>query len=391
MDSHEKYAALLDAFIDGELPEQEAEAVRAHLAVCADCQGYVSDALTMRDGFPDIEETPVPDGFREAALSALPPRKITYWKTALLPLAACAAVVLLIQGVSGFPIGSRGALAPESAEAETEESVPDTVPDTDLDGGVPILNAAFPLPSPEPSETSGNRYDALDMADAASSKKSAPEQRSVTAEDTLSGSVASATTEAPSDEYEEEEPSGQSTAGPEAGAGESTEAETVTGNRTGPEAAGNSTEAEAVTGNSTVPEVAGNATGPEAASGNATNANAETPLPPDDYAAMETLPEEFSVTEAVPEEDAEAELFSAPASVWTIPVESIVLLEDYAPAGETEYGVWYALTAEEFDELSLNLSEMGLETVPGAADADNTPPITFPGVVYVFVPLYETP
>ena len=59
----ERYAALLDLFVDGELPPGEMEQVQAHLAVCPGCQAYVDDALAIRAGFPDVEDTAVPEGF----------------------------------------------------------------------------------------------------------------------------------------------------------------------------------------------------------------------------------------------------------------------------------------------------------------------------------------
>ena len=81
-------------------------------------------------------------------------------------------------------------------------------------------------------------------------------------------------------------------------------------------------------------------------------------------------------------EDAEAELYSAPVSVWTVPTGAASLLESYTRAGETESGVWYALTEEEFDELSRKLADKNLEAVP----ADELPP-TFPDAeYYIFVP-----
>lgn len=59
----EEYAALLDLYVDGELPPGEMERVQAHLETCPGCRGYVDDALAIRAGFPDIEDTVVPEGF----------------------------------------------------------------------------------------------------------------------------------------------------------------------------------------------------------------------------------------------------------------------------------------------------------------------------------------
>ena len=57
----EKYAALLDLFVDGELSAEEMGAVQAHLENCPGCQAYVDDALTVRAAFPQVEDTAVPE------------------------------------------------------------------------------------------------------------------------------------------------------------------------------------------------------------------------------------------------------------------------------------------------------------------------------------------
>ena len=67
----EEFAALLDPYVDGELPLEEAARVRAHLAVCGGCRAYVQAALAIRDAFPDAEETEVPEGFAEGVMAAV--------------------------------------------------------------------------------------------------------------------------------------------------------------------------------------------------------------------------------------------------------------------------------------------------------------------------------
>ena len=66
----EEFAALLDPYVDGELPLEEAARVRAHLAVCGGCRAYVQAALAIRDAFPDAEDTEMPEGFAETNFSA---------------------------------------------------------------------------------------------------------------------------------------------------------------------------------------------------------------------------------------------------------------------------------------------------------------------------------
>ena len=43
----EEFAALLDPYIDGELPPEETARVRTHLLACDGCRTYVRAALTM--------------------------------------------------------------------------------------------------------------------------------------------------------------------------------------------------------------------------------------------------------------------------------------------------------------------------------------------------------
>ena len=100
----DEYAALLDLYVDGELSPEEMTAVQAHLDACPGCRAYVDDALAIRAAFPDVEFTPVPDGFAEgvmAAVRAEVPAKAgqtqkNTWKV-LAPLAACLAIVAVLQ------------------------------------------------------------------------------------------------------------------------------------------------------------------------------------------------------------------------------------------------------------------------------------------------------
>ena len=332
MNSHDKYAALLDAFIDGELSAQEAGEVREHLTLCADCQSYVSDALTMRDAFPDIEETVVPDGFAESVLAALPPRQIqwrTQWKKFVLPLAACLAVFLLVRGL------------PRIGESTGSDAVSESVTsDMDAGGGTPMMSVAYnpddadTMPpadagyGSDDADTADYRYDDAPQASeansatesAAASKKSAPEQRS-------------AAESVP--ETEEALEGGFLAAG-------SAESDAVT---------------QSAFDEDTAPDTV----------------NAAAPIPE---------PERDALGDSAPE-NAEAELYAMP-SVWTVPVEAASLLQPYAHAGETKSGVWYALTSDEFDALSLKLADSDMEAVPGG----DTPPTTLPDAeYYIFLPL----
>ena len=71
MEPCEKLSALLDAFIDGELPEAEANQVRRHLAECENCRAYVADAFAMRDALEDLADIQVPEGFSQTVMDAV--------------------------------------------------------------------------------------------------------------------------------------------------------------------------------------------------------------------------------------------------------------------------------------------------------------------------------
>ena len=124
----EDFAALLDPYIDGELPPGEAARVREHLRSCDGCRAYVQAALTMRDAFPEAEDTPVPEGFAEGVMAAIradaAPRKRRRprWRKTLLPLAACCAVVIL--AVSGLPRPGDTAVEEERVTAQTANQAP---------------------------------------------------------------------------------------------------------------------------------------------------------------------------------------------------------------------------------------------------------------------------
>nr|WP_325211811.1 anti-sigma factor [uncultured Oscillibacter sp.] len=121
----EEYAALLDLFVDGELAGPEMERVRDHLSECPGCRAYVDDALAIRAGFPDVEETAVPEGFaggvmeriREASakdrkIVELKRRGVRRWLGTAAALAACCALVILVRTGNGAAVptgGDRGA------------------------------------------------------------------------------------------------------------------------------------------------------------------------------------------------------------------------------------------------------------------------------------------
>ena len=162
MNSHEAWTALLDPFVDGELPQEQADRVRAHLAVCPDCAAYVRDALAIRAAFPDAEDSVLPPDFTAAVMAKVQahPRKTSrglFWRKAALPLAACFALTVLIARTA-LPLLSAGDNAVSAADssalsqpaeasedaASDEASIPETfcapepdasAPDTSTDSG----------------------------------------------------------------------------------------------------------------------------------------------------------------------------------------------------------------------------------------------------------------
>ena len=109
MKSCDEYAALLDAYVDGECTAGESALLRAHLEECPHCRRELEEKLLLRDAFPDAEDTPVPDGFAERVMAALPPqsapkaprRNVIWWTRRLAPLAACLVVAAALWKLPG--------------------------------------------------------------------------------------------------------------------------------------------------------------------------------------------------------------------------------------------------------------------------------------------------
>ena len=105
MKIHEN-AALLDAFVDGELTAAEMAEVQAHLAECPGCQAYVDDVLAIRADFPTADSTELPADFTDHIMQAVAktpqsrPKKQPWGKLAA--AAACLAVIVLVQYGAGL-------------------------------------------------------------------------------------------------------------------------------------------------------------------------------------------------------------------------------------------------------------------------------------------------
>ena len=129
MDTCQEFAALLDLYVDGELPPAEAERVQEHLETCGVCRSYVDDIQAIRAAFPTIEDTPVPEGFADGVMAAIragkAPRKrrsAPRWARVALPLAACLAIFAVVQ----VPLLQRDTAADQAVEQEQTQYIADT-------------------------------------------------------------------------------------------------------------------------------------------------------------------------------------------------------------------------------------------------------------------------
>lgn len=147
MNTCENYAALLDAFAEGDLFTEDMVRVQQHLLECPDCQAYLDDLLAMQAAFPKVEDTVVPPDFSAkvmAAVAATPQeqavaapqekaaakstsaKRKTPWSRVLMPLAACCAIVILLQGRLSFG-GAKSEEAP-AASADSAAVLYDAAP-----------------------------------------------------------------------------------------------------------------------------------------------------------------------------------------------------------------------------------------------------------------------
>ena len=75
----EEYAALISAWLDGELNEEETGRLQAHLFTCPGCRAYLADLKAMGRAFPSLEEVEVPEDFTASVMARIraqtPPEK----------------------------------------------------------------------------------------------------------------------------------------------------------------------------------------------------------------------------------------------------------------------------------------------------------------------------
>lgn len=189
----EEFAALLDAYADGELSEPEAARVRAHLETCADCRMYVENIRAIRAAFPSVEETDVPDGFADGVMAtiragAAPRRqKKTQWLKIAVPLAACVAILVAVSSFqNSFRFaGKSTASAATSADSSMEGSV---YKEAQSDAGSGLSGGTE---SDTASESSGTAAPRMFTALAPNSKDAAVQNKDAAVQDHTSGSAAS--------------------------------------------------------------------------------------------------------------------------------------------------------------------------------------------------------
>lgn len=128
----EDYAALISAWLDGELNEEETGRLQAHLFTCPGCRAYLADLKAMGRAFPSLEEVEVPEDFTASVMARIraqtPPEKKrashTLWRR-WGAWACCLALLVLVGGVWRAGLVSRSIqnqiAAADMASISTEE------------------------------------------------------------------------------------------------------------------------------------------------------------------------------------------------------------------------------------------------------------------------------
>lgn len=118
-----RFTQMLSARLDGELTEQEAHELEAHLAQCPACRALASQLAAMHDSFETLEDVPAPEGFAQGVMDRI---RVEERKKKTVPLlrrtwfrgvAGLAACLVLCVGIyrAGFPGRSREAVADMTA------------------------------------------------------------------------------------------------------------------------------------------------------------------------------------------------------------------------------------------------------------------------------------
>ena len=101
----EDYAALISAWLDGELNEEETGRLQAHLFTCPGCRAYLADLKAMGRAFPSLEEVEGPEDFTASVMARIRAQTLPEKKRASHTLwrrwgawACCLALLVLVGG-----------------------------------------------------------------------------------------------------------------------------------------------------------------------------------------------------------------------------------------------------------------------------------------------------
>ena len=149
----------IEAWIDGEGSEENAELVRLHIEECEACRHYVDAVLAIRASFPQIEDTMVPLDFAQGVMARIAEqtpqthkKTSVRWKQWALPAVACLALLVSAKGLFPQPVPSGPTvripttiIEPEtipSSEPEVKSIEPEPeVMTAEVEAGVPNNNA----------------------------------------------------------------------------------------------------------------------------------------------------------------------------------------------------------------------------------------------------------
>lgn len=172
------YEALISAFIDGTLEEDERVRLMEHMAVCTDCQAYFDDQIAIHDALTSLEAE-APEDFTEKVMEkvrstaqdrAEPERKsvlFPHWRRWTALAACCAVAALGVWTFGGQNVSEDAALlrsaAPYSSGYEFDADEAEE-PGTDR---AALDNCMPPSPEESPDQDSVSSKQAADAPEAA--------------------------------------------------------------------------------------------------------------------------------------------------------------------------------------------------------------------------------
>ena len=137
MKNCDEIAPLLSAFVDGELTDEERAAVRAHVSECEKCGALLGELTALHAAFGEMRDEDVPLGFTEGVMAAVRAEKAERPQTKKrsvrrwMPVAACAAVVVLAAAVAIPHLNVQSASDAAMPASEVQSYSMDTAAATD--------------------------------------------------------------------------------------------------------------------------------------------------------------------------------------------------------------------------------------------------------------------